>query len=722
MKKNLYLLACLLFVTAYSFAQAFNWEWARSSNGNKPTEQYGQSVACNASAGVYVAGYYNIYAAFGTDTVWADSAANAFSATDYLLARYDSSGRFKWATTSQMWTAGTVARANGVATDSHGNACVAGTFTCDSIYFGTRLVNGIDSAGSVFTAKYDTSGNALWAAVAIGGDALGIATDANDNIYITGYYGTAALGIRDTDLSIGDTVLLDAGGQDIFVAKYNSAGTLQWAQRAGGTQADVANSVASDSLGNVYITGYFYSTQFTIGDTTIAANAAGGNTVFTAKFNTQGKLLWVTTSGGHYKFATGNSVVSDGAQNVYVTGYFAGDTISFGPAALGNYNLFVDSPNFYLVKYNSNGTPQWLKGAGGIQSSGNWVTTDNNNNLYVCGNFGDYYYETRDTFIINTDSIIIPAGAFFYHATMFLIKLDPQGNALNAQGFTDGGYYQNSVCIAPGGAGYLSGTFLEFDTVVFGPDSISSTTDYILFVAKFNPDSLSCNLAPPTINAEITTICANDSALICAPPGYASYLWNTHQTTACFYTSLAGNYYVTVTDGHGCNATSNTVAITVNTPPPVSITVNGDTLTANNGFNFQWYLNGSLLPGDNGNQIIVTKTGQYTVQITDTNGCTTTSNPVNISGINQLSTGAIFIYPNPSIGSWQLTVGNGQLAVSNNLIGASLEVWDNEGQIIYKSKITSVVTEINLPALASGVYYLRVNTGDGVFVRKLLKF
>jgi hypothetical protein len=689
------LFACCLLLIANCFGQSFNWEWARIG---KAYYQEGLSVACNPHAGIYLAGYYGGTAVLGDDTLQAPN--NTF----FCIARYDTAGNVKWARTELPGAIG-FSEAYGVATDASGNAYLTGYYT-DTLYIATVALPSNNNT-TVFTAKYDTAGVLQWAHNATGrAIANGLATDINNNVYIIGYF-------FPDSLYFGTSLLLSAGNQDIYFAKYDSNGNFLWAQSAGGNSFDYGQAVATDSAGNFYITGEMWSDTFKIGDSTLYYNYSNrtGQFIFTAKFTASGNLVWVNASSGLNEAALARSVAVDGNNNVYVTGRFI-DSIAFGAVT-----LYATQPNaaIFLVKYDSLGNVLWAKASGGNCYDQGWgLAIDINNNIYVSGGFWDAN-ALVDSFQFDTTLLVglNPADP------MFLMKLDGNGNVKQAQSFASGGDDASALCVDRFGNGYIVGDFEVVDSIVLGNDTLRITGEEDIFIAKFISAIQQCNLSPPLIAASDTAICASDSAHICAPPGFVAYRWNNSDTSACFYTNLAGNYYVTVTDHNNCSATSNAITLTVNTPPQVSITVNHDTLSANNGDGFQWYLNGSPLPGDTSNQIIASKGGEYSVLITDSNGCSAASNPVNVTGINSLTDNAISIYPNPSNANWQLV----PIAIgSNNLIGATLEVWDNEGQIIYESKITSVVTEINLPALASGVYYLRVNTGEGVVVRKLLKF
>src|SRR5690606_28720910 len=126
-----------------------------------------------------------------------------------------------------------------------------------------------------------------------------------------------------------------AGGLfgDIFLVKYNASGKVLWATHAGGTGNDNSNSVSTDALGNVYITGNFMSESITFGTDTLTRK--GYSDIFLAKYDARGNALWAKSVGGT-KRNYANSVSADASGNVYITGYFDSDSITFGTTTLTN--------------------------------------------------------------------------------------------------------------------------------------------------------------------------------------------------------------------------------------------------------------------------------------------------------------------------------------------------------------------------------------------------
>jgi hypothetical protein len=266
------------------------------------------------------------------------------------------------------------------------------------------------------------------------------------------------------------------------------------------------------------------------------------------------------------------------------------------------------------------------------------------------------------------------------------------------------------------------------DVYTYTDNSVAANTIYWYKVAAYttggesgfsNIDSAQtwatqCSVTVVTA-ADKTILCGSDSAFICAPTIYISYLWNTGEADQCIYTTQQGSYRVTVTDGNNCTGVSNQVGITAYPAASVSITPSGDTLTASNASAYAWYLNNNPINNAMANTYIATQGGSYTVMITDSNGCTATSTAVIISGIDNLSEeDVVSVYPNPlDLGFWNLEVGS-------NTIGGTAEIFDAEGRLVFQSKITHPKSKVE-GSFSKGVYLLRISSAKSSVVRKLIK-
>jgi hypothetical protein len=86
----------------------------------------------------------------------------------------------------------------------------------------------------------------------------------------------------------------------------------------------------------------------------------------------------------------------------------------------------------------------------------------------------------------------------------------------------------------------------------------------------------------------------------------------------------------------------------------------------------------------------------------------------NTNAINQVEVlPSLQVSPNPSLSSWQLTTGA-------ELLGAPLQVFDADGRIIFSGKVLTPVMQLYLH-IAAGIYLMRIDTGDGAMMRKLVK-
>lgn len=261
---------------------------------------------------------------------------------------------------------------------------------------------------------------------------------------------------------------------------------------------------------------------------------------------------------------------------------------------------------------------------------------------------------------------------------------------------------ETSACIVANLAG-------DYSVTVTNANNCTITSNQVSITVHPNPTD--------SIFASQNIFCVSDSAQVCSAANFVSYLWNTGQTSNCIYATHAGNYYVTVTDANNCTAVSNHLPVFVYPLPPVSVSVNGDTLYAFNAVSYQWYFNNNLINGATDSTYIATQTGNYAVEITDSNGCHVTSNAVNVnvSGLQELTAQQVLVYPNPSSeGVWLLQV-------SELWIGSKAEVFDAEGRLVFQSSIFNLQFTIVLNA-ARGIYLLRIFNNEKNALVKLVRW
>jgi len=169
-----------------------------------------------------------------------------------------------------------------------------------------------------------------------------------------------------------------------------------------------------------------------------------------------------------------------------------------------------------------------------------------------------------------------------------------------------------------------------------------------------------------------TAICQGGTVTLTANPAQ-SYLWNNNATTQSITVSNGGAYSVVISNGPGCSsAASAPTTVTVNPLPVAAITANGSTvfcqggsvnLTATGGTTYVWNNNAT------GATLNASTAGNYSVTVTNANGCTATSNSIAVS-VNALPTASITANGPTTFCQGANVVltatGNGSIAWTNN--------------------------------------------------------
>jgi hypothetical protein len=212
--------------------------------------------------------------------------------------------------------------------------------------------------------------------------------------------------------------------------------------------------------------------------------------------------------------------------------------------------------------------------------------------------------------------------------------------------------------------------------------------------------------SPPTINPAV--ICFGSQAVLSTSETYTAYVWSTGSTNDTCMVSTADSYTVTVTDSLGCIRSSPAVLVAeVQLPVPVLDSGNSKLYTSQPFASYQWLRNDTVMTGKTGDTLVPPGGGSYSVIVTDTNGCSSTSNTV-VVGIEQQArvlTG-LSVYPNPSEGIVHLQT---QRAID---FPVRVEVWDMYGKMVRAFQMAHLMKEVGfeLSDLAAGPYLMRITT------------
>jgi hypothetical protein len=518
------------FVAKYTSAGVISWA-ARIASAAYDS---GYGIATDSSGNVFVTGYYGIAVTlYNQDGTTGASLANA-GGGECFVAKYTSAGVVSWA--ARIASTGDD-NGYGIATDSSGNVFVTGYYSAAVTLYGTGDATSTTLAyvggNDVFVAKYTSAGVISWAARIVSTDyerGYGIATDSSGNVFVTGYYGAAV-----TFYGTGDATsktLAFAGGNDCFVAKYTPAGVISWAARIAGTGADQGLGIATDSSGNVLVTGY-YGAALTLynQDGTSGATLAFVGTyadVFVAKYTPAGVVSWAAriASAG---YDGGRGIATDPSGNVFVTGYYgAALTLYNQDGTTGATLAFVGVQDVFVAKYTSAGAISWatrIAGTGDDQGFG--IATDSSGNVFVTGQ-----YQAAVT-LYNQDGTTGATLAVVGGYDAFVAKYTPNGyitlpsSSINVAG----GYYLNGVQVGAVSGSSNAGALLAATGTATGLQGQANLT--------FNGTTLAV-----TGNITTTSTTSNSIGGVTLSNTVATIGAATTGSTTAGSVNVAGGYYV----------------------------------------------------------------------------------------------------------------------------------------------------------------------------------
>ena len=286
-----------------------------------------------------------------------------------------------------------LAEGRDVAVDNTGNIYITGSF---GVTVDFDPGSGVDShsapGGNVFLSKFNESGQFLWTRTwggdgnYLGDDAWALAIDDLGNVYVTGSFE----GIGDFNPGTDVDEHESNGKIDIFLSKFSSDGDFIWAKTWGGMAHDEGLGVSVDSIGHVYVTGYFeMRVDFDPGDGLDNHVSNGYSDIFLSKFDSAGNYIWARTWGGdlYYPSDAGYDVAIYEINNIHVAGYFKG-LVDFNPGAGEDLHESTGEEDAFLCKFNSDGEYIWGRTWGGSDSDvGISITSDRSGNLCIAGSF-----------------------------------------------------------------------------------------------------------------------------------------------------------------------------------------------------------------------------------------------------------------------------------------------------------------------------------------------
>lgn len=672
-----FFIVMISFIGGSVVAQQPSLNWVRHL-GASGQGLMGVSMAIDSNKSVIVAGLFR-------GTVDFDEGPGVFNITsngdqDFFVTEYDSAGNFHWAKNIGGALGDQIKE---MKLDQKGNIILMGMFqgTVD-MDPGVGVVNATAIGSDAFVIKLDNNGNYIWSKQWQVYSINTMEIDINNNILLGGDFG----GPADFDPGIG-IYTLTAGNlySDLFICKIDENGNFKWAkQMPNQSSAQLQElSMESDSKGNIFLGGNFTeSMDFDpgIGVTILTSN--GDADGFVVKLDSNGIFSWAKQLGGSGTDRIW-SVELDNTDRVLLTGQYHG-TVDFDPGP-NTYDL--SNPTYrgcFIVKLENDGAFVFAKTFNG-EAFGECIVTDAQNNIYISGGF----YNTVDFDPGIADHTLTDGN-------IFITKLNDSGN------FVWCAQFQNAII------GSYESIYCKIKV-----DAIKNIyyTGMFPFAVDFDPSTSTSIIAPyGTTDAPIVklnggscqTLINNINISVCD-----SFVLN--NTTY----STSGNYTQTLMNELGCDSIIN-IQLTVF---PKSLTHLGHDTTICSGEsivllpgNYNQYL---WNDGSTQNNLVVTDTGTYWVQVTDNNLCEQRDSITIVGAANcnkdvcEITFETKF-YPNPVVANLIINKNSTDCTVKLNLYNAL-------GQLLLRElPLHDGVNIINLNKLPSGIYFYKMYVGEKI--------
>lgn len=316
-----------------------------------------------------------------------------------------------------------------IAVDDQNNSYIIGTYvnTIDiDPGSGVYMLNSFSSSAydyNIFVLKLNSDGNFVWARRLGSNDAeraRAIVLDGLGNLYYTGTFANAV----NFDPGGTNQTLFNIGPTDIFVHKLDTNGNHIWAKKFHGAFDEDVYDMEMDIVGNLVLTGEF-DNNLRFDNTaidTLEVTSYATDDAFVLKMNSAGNVIWAKSFGGT-GYDRGSGVDIDNNNDILLTGYYSNGA-DLDPDTLYTFNIFTSiQKSSFILKLSQNGIFKWAKanqgnGTSSLGNYGNDIIHDQNNNIYVCGNYADsidldpgtsilhyFAWPTSDGYIQKLDSL-----------------------------------------------------------------------------------------------------------------------------------------------------------------------------------------------------------------------------------------------------------------------------------------------------------------------------
>ena len=435
---------------------------------------------------------------------------------------------------------------------------------------------------------------------------------------------------------IASLTLTNSGSTDSYIASYLSNGYVNSIARQAGTGADVGNGIATDTNGNIIITGHYSSNPFTLYTTAGSAFSTtlvnSGQTAFVAQYSSSGAVNWVARFSGS---SVGLFCKTDSSNNIYVFGYFTSAPLTAYSSSGTAFGTTISTLYYFLVKYNSSGIIQWIANIGGTgQTNQNSLTCDTNGNVIVtCTGSGITPRNSDGTSY--TGSGIVGA----YRVNGFIVYYNTSGTIQWVATFAGGSRFWNqAISVDSSGnvycSGYSLGGFAQpYNASGTGMFTVAGASGQNGYIVKYT-----------SAGSNVSGTAYGGSGVTAAPLSQV--------TDSNADTTIVGTFTGTTFIAYSNNSTSQPFSNTLSNPG----TTCGFIVKYNSSFVVQWTANIQAATGvatptgvtcDSLNNIYVSvyTTGNVTIYSSNGSAATTITNTgTNTSFIVKFSSAGLFIW------------------------------------------------------------------------------
>ena len=267
---------------------------------------YGRGVAVDEDGNIYITGYTASSNFPVTTDAYQKTARGGY---DAFVSIFDNTGNLTYST----YLGGTVNDVSyGVDVDEDGNIYITGYTKSSNFPVTTNAYQNTNHGNQdAFISVFNNTGNLTYSTY-LGGTnnevSYDVAVDTDANIYITG--NTYSTDFPVTTNAYQNT---NQGSSESLVSALNNTGNITYSAYSCGTDNEISYGVAVDTDANIYITGYTESTNFPVTTNTYQNTNQGSSDSFVSVLDNTGNLTYSTYLGGtDYDFGLGISVDTDG--------------------------------------------------------------------------------------------------------------------------------------------------------------------------------------------------------------------------------------------------------------------------------------------------------------------------------------------------------------------------------------------------------------------------